>query len=323
MKTIRRIDGVEQLSSFSEDSLQPSTQDTPVMQIVGRSILRDQETSPQTPPGTPLTEQTSPQESEDSPILPLLDPLSADRALRRNVRLPSLILPPSPGLPPQRYPAFPTTLPPTLYQKITMMYEHLWLRPSKAAQSRVIAVDGFDTQAVQVIEQYLHETIRSNTNFTVRVFGPLHCPAIPNPDWHCYTYYINQWASLWQYLMATPFPPGTADNAPFCVNIIPFSPLMISLRAERAYHPVDEVRQLQAWRLLVTDWWSQIRPDITINVQDTNCMPHEPGVARFADREMNVLAVAQVPWEQDAIHGVRPKQLRRIGFEVLEWLMEE
>ena len=36
---------------------------------------------------------------------------------------------------------------------------------------------------------------------------------------------------------------------------------------------------------------------------------------------MNTLAVAQLPWEMNAIDELTPEQLRRIDFEVMQWLI--
>jgi hypothetical protein len=102
-----------------------------------------------------------------------------------------------------------------------------WLQPARAAQSRVIAVDGFDSQAAQAIIKYLEESIRRHTNLRVRVFGPLICPAVPKSDWFHYTRYINQWNDLWQFLIVECSDQGgrSQSSTAFCVNIVPFSPL--------------------------------------------------------------------------------------------------
>lgn len=93
---------------------------------------------------------------------------------------------------------------------------------------------------------------------------------------------------------------------------------MITLRAKTGMHTTDE---LQAWRWLASKWWSKIPPDITINVQDTVCMPNE--VARFVEQHINTLVVAKSPSATGAINGISPKQLRRIDFEIREWLIDD
>ncbi len=215
------------------------------------------------------------------------------------------------------------------------MFEKLWLRPAEAAQTRVIAVDGFDSQSVQAIVRYLDESIRRHTNLKVRVFGPLICPAFSGSDWFDYTKYINQWDKLWKFFIETPFPLTTSaecfdqgdrdrsqSSTAFCVNIVPFSPLMTTLRAGSTIHTDSETEELEYWSLLVSDWRGKIRPDITINVFDANCISRDPGVVRIADYDMNTLAVAKLDWEADAVDGQTLEQLRRIEFEVFQWLIK-
>ncbi len=231
----------------------------------------------------------------------------------------------------QQYSAVPWVLPPILYQKVTLLFEQLWLRPAEGAENRVIAVDGFDSQSVQAIVRYLDESIRRHTNLKVRVFGPLICSA--GSDWFDYTKYIDQWDKLWKFLIETPFPLTTSaecfdqgdrsqSSTGFCVNIVPFSPLMITLRAGSTIHTDSETEELEYWSSLATDWWGKIRPDITINVFDANFITRDPGVVRIAGHYMNILAVAKLAWEADAVDGLTPEQLRRIEFEVFQWLIK-
>jgi len=224
----------------------------------------------------------------------------------------------------QHYPAVPWILPPVLYRKVTMLFENLWLPPAEAAQTRVIAVDGVDSQAAQAIVKYLDESIRRHTNLRVRVLPPLICPAFPGSDWFDYTRYINQWNDLWKFLIAECSDQGgrSQSSTAFCVNIVPFSPLMITLRAGSTIHTDSEMEELENWRSLASDWWGEIRPHITINVLDGNCIPHDPGVVRIAGYYMNTLAIAKVAWEADAVDGLTSEQLTRIEFEVLQWLIK-
>ena len=233
----------------------------------------------------------------------------------------------------QQYPVVPPVLPPVLYQKIVILFENLWLRPAEAARTRLIAVDGFDSRAVRRIIDYLDESIKRNTNLKVRVLGPLACPASSESDWLDYTKCIDQWDSLWKFLTGMRFPStGSAGcsgqegrsqaSTAFDVNIVPFSPLMITLRWGSTIHSDNEKKELEDWRGLVSDWWGKIRPDITVNVFEANCIPHDPGVVRIVGYYMNMLAVAKVPWEADAVNGLTSGQLRRIEFEVLQWLIQ-
>lgn len=227
----------------------------------------------------------------------------------------------------QQYSAIPVVLPPMLYRKITMLDNSLWLRPAEAARTRLIAVDGFDQRAAQRIVRYLLASIRRHTNITVRVFEPIACSTIFD--------FILEWARIWDFLISTPFPPTTLresfdqearsqSSTAFCVNIVPFSPLMMSLRAAPTiytHNEMNDMKELENWQLLASYWMGKIRADVTINVFDANSIPHDPGVVRIAGYDMVTLAVAKVPWEVDAIDGLTPAQLRRIDFEVMQCLL--
>lgn len=173
---------------------------------------------------------------------------------------------PSPS-PSPTFPAHPqppvvqgiTTL--SLSQESTILCNNLRFRPSKAAQSRVIAVDGFDKRATETIVDYLHKSIKTHTNLTVRSFQPLPRTAIDESSWCCFSKSIDQWDMLWKCLIKMLFPFANSPTASrqisnaFCVNIVPFSPLMITLRAKTSMYTTDE---LQAWRWLASKWWGKI-----------------------------------------------------------------
>jgi len=100
------------------------------------------------------------------------------------------------------------------------------------------------------------------------------------------------------------------------VNIVPLSPLTITLRAKTGIHTSDE---LQAWRWLASKWWGKIRPDITIHVQDAGCMPNE--AAGSVEQHMNTFVIVKSSLATGSINGISPKQLRRIVFEIRGWLI--
>ena len=86
---------------------------------------------------------------------------------------------------------------------------------------------------------------------------------------------------------------------------------------------VDEPRELQVWKSLASEWWGKVRPDVTIHVLDTSTMHCEAGISRFSGQHMSTLAVSKMPWAAGAVDGITLRQLRRIGFEVMEWLMDD
>lgn len=187
-------------------------------------------------------------------------------------------------------------------------------------------MDGCDIGATQTIVNYLCERMANHTDYTVRVFHPSAHTAV---DESSLSYYIDQWDMLWRSLVS--FPSEVRDpsslearlqttNA-FCVNIVPFSPLMITLKAETSIRNADAVRALQAWPGLARGWRGTIRPDITIHVLEADSISNEAGVSWFSGQHMNTLAVSKLPWAAGAVEGMSPKQLRRIGFEVMEWLI--
>lgn len=235
---------------------------------------------------------------------------------------------------PQQYPVVPCTIPPILNHKISTLCENLRLRPPGAAQSRVIAVDGFDTRAVWTIMGYLYEHIRQCLNVPVRPFSPVSHFLPQESSWFAYLGYMEYWHRLWNFLINMPFPLGTFATGSldrgtqlfaneFCVNIVPYSPLMIASRMEAAIESENVEMELRAWRSLVSEWRGKIQPDITISVMENICGPGDLGVSAFSSHHMLSLMVSKAPWSANAISGVSKRQLRRISLEVLEWLVED
>lgn len=46
-------------------------------------------------------------------------------------------------------------------------------------------------------------------------------------------------------------------------------------------------------------------------------------VARFVEQHIDTLVVAKSPSAQDVINGISSEQLRRIDFEIREWLIDD
>jgi len=74
------------------------------------------------------------------------------------------------------------------------------------------------------------------------------------------------------------------------------------------------------WRWLAGYWRGCPRPDITINISDSEGTLKDREVLRIWGHNMNTLVVTKA----NSGHVVfTAKQFRRVGFEVEEWLRDE
>ena len=222
-----------------------------------------------------------------------------------------------------------------LFQKLTMLYDNFLFHSSKTTQFKMIAVDDYDTRAAHAIVKYLHENISKHINLTMRVFESLARTIVHESSWFCYNKYIDQWNTLWKYLIKMSFSSTSMkinislifeahaqSSTLFCVNIISFSSLMIILRAKTIILFSDQLRELQAWRRLASDWHEKIRSNITISVFEIDCRSNEIEMSRFSNHQMNTLAISKALETINVVDELSSKQLRRIDFEIMKWLIK-
>ncbi len=238
----------------------------------------------------------------------------------------------------QHIPLLPMICPPII-QQIEILSTILRARPLEPMRGKVIAVDGVDKDAVLFMIKYLHHHITKHSGLDVRIFHetPVQPQTPESTDLFHYTQVIRDWNMLWNAYIELPVPTipesasqhGSTTVSPVampsksqiaCVNIIPFSPLMSTERAASQMPITDAYSNENHWRWLAGYWRGCPRPDITINISDSEGTLKDREVLRIWGHNMNTLVVTKA----NSGHVVfTAKQFRRVGFEVEEWLRDE
>ncbi|KAL6716957.1 slightly ste11-like protein [Lecanora helva] len=212
-----------------------------------------------------------------------------------------------------------STVNPPLVPRLNLLAENLLDRPIEDTQNRIIAVDGLDRNAVQLVIAELHHAITRELKYPVRVIneilpsGPSQGPA----DMADYLRHINNWAAMWNVILHTP-PLDAANQQQLCVWIMPLSPLMVTTRASIAIALRGGSADMWAW--LASHWAGHLRPDITINVQDVADTSSKQEVLRFEGNGMDTLIVTI---SRDGGILFTPSQLSRMNLEVKEWIQAD
>lgn len=251
-------------------------------------------------------------------------------------------------LPPIRSLGFDSLLPCStcpIFQKFEMMSKIL-SNPEDSQLIKVIAVDGYDPKLVESMIDYLSKEVSTMGN-VVRVFDDDEVrEVIREPtDLKTYKQHIWLWDNLWKYIIKLPVPGPVTTNPnhdttmadmyssadgssysktqlPF-VNIIPFSPLMVSLKATTeiplngTYTYDDQTSMYESqWCKLARLWSGRIKPNVTVLIQNSQ----EIRLHGIEDQNTNNILVTKRNPEYGGLTG---KQLRRVGFEVKEWLRQD
>ena len=238
----------------------------------------------------------------------------------------------------QHIPLLPMICPPII-QQIEALSTILRTRPPKSPRGKVIAVDGVDKDAVLFMIRYLHHHITKNSGLAVRIFNETSVqPQNPEiTDLFHYAQVVQDWNMLWSAFIELPVPiisecasqhESTTESSiamssksqTACVNIVPLSPLMSTERAASQIPITDAYSNEKHWRWLAGYWRGCPRPDITISILDSEGILKDREVLRIWGHNMNTLVVTKANSGQAVITA---KQLRRVGFEVEEWLRGE
>ena len=238
----------------------------------------------------------------------------------------------------QHIPLLPMIHPPIIEQ-IEALSTVLRARPPESSRSKVIAVDGVDRDAVLFMIKYLHYHITKHSGLAVRIFNENFIqPQNPEiTELFRYIQVIQDWNMLWnafielsiliisesasqQKSINVSSSVITSKSQIACVNIIPFSPLMSIGRAASQMPITDACSNETHWRWHAEYWRGSPRPDITINILDPEGTLKDREVLRIWGYNMNTLVITKA----NSGHVVfTAKQLRRVGFEVEEWLRDE
>ncbi len=106
-----------------------------------------------------------------------------------------------------RYAAFSTSLPPTI-PKLNRLAEYFKVRPAADAESTIIiAVDGLDRNAVQLVIAELQDSITREFSCTVRVPSDFfQAQADEATDVANFHWQIQKWAAMWDTIIHSPPP---------------------------------------------------------------------------------------------------------------------
>lgn len=239
-----------------------------------------------------------------------------------------------------------TTRSPPIIQKLLSLSKILQARPKTVARVRIIAVDGLDFSAVNFLTNYIRYHVAKETGCPVCIlcgetaFSPSH-EGEDNSSLSSYLRRIQLWKEICEsvHLIRVPSIVETSTSMTFlphaflststddpwstmsleCVYLIPFSPLMTTLKAASRIPITNAYTNGDHWRWLAGHWDEAWRPDITINVQVQEKALKDRDVLRIYDHNMNSLFVIKATVGNILITA---KQLRRVMFEVLEWLKE-
>ena len=241
-------------------------------------------------------------------------------------------LPDTLSLPPLGALDIPThhaSLPP-FAQHQQILDEFLQSRDADTCGSKLIAIDGCDIQSLHLLISHLQYCLTKDLKVVVRVFGS----ALGVRDGSVggmgrLLSEIQLWHGICATLATVPSTqssPGTSSQPPVvpplveptCVYIVPMTPLMATLRAVEDISREDAHIPSIRFGHLASLWDGSFQPDITINIQE-DCNAKRP-VYMGTLHGTKVLTVMQ-GWTGQL--RITPKQIKRVTFEVEDWLQED
>ena len=254
----------------------------------------------------------------DLPTRPVLPPM------RTNNQRPS---PQVAVAPPATNNLWVTTTPAAPWARhVNMLAVNMRDRPADMRRNdKVIAVGAVDAQALHELVSYLQIQLSNQYGTEVRAIRddamqpPRSLTAIQLMQAK-----ISQWDKL--YFLATHTPPlvGPADAAPqspasfheCCIYVISLSPLLSVMQTMQPADLPEHFNLEQRYRWLVDQWRGQYKPDVMINVHNNDMAFAREEVVRI-DGGIRALILNR----QEGGVNYTSKQLRRVLFEVAEWLV--
>ncbi|KAL9128703.1 MAG: hypothetical protein Q9217_002664 [Psora testacea] len=221
--------------------------------------------------------------------------------------------------------------------RLAILDQILDVRTTNETQSKVIAVDGSDSKAIELLISSLQHYIAKTLGCVVRVVSPDLVPRAQTiPELYRFMTKVQTWGEMWAEMrgdgsfaqdpcdasvprhggpVMCPPSPGRS-----CVYILPLSPLTITMTAaDRVTFPGAD-HDNEHFRWLASHWTGYPRPDIMINIHDVDGIVSRREVLRLQSQNMKALIVTKIA-DGEAI--ITPQQLRRVTFEVVEWLQED
>lgn len=205
-------------------------------------------------------------------------------------------------------------------------------RPIDQPHIKVIAVDGPNPDLIKFMLRFLHFQITNYVGGMIRIYNDDWVRArMPDiQDMASYREYVTLWSTLWKYVIQAPLErvAGPIITNEFgghqqtylpCVNIIPFSPLTVSQRAAHSVPILDAYSDDEHWHWFAEFWRGQFKPNMIIYIEEHS----NADVMRIKQQHMFILLVTTSKFDDSAMFTLNSKQLRRISFEVIEWLRQD
>lgn len=188
---------------------------------------------------------------------------------------------------------------------------------------KIIAVDGYDQKSIHLVIESLQRNIREDLEVEVKT-AEADCEVFPQ-----FEAGLQRWDGLVAAISFMPQATLLSDEhwCSMCdiftscrspVYILPVSPLMITLKAAESISPqVGNNHPNPDFKYLVERWRNSITPDITISIIKPTHGFMAESIFRQQGSQMNMTLT-----ETGAADALSPRQLRRLAFEVEDWLHE-
>jgi len=216
----------------------------------------------------------------------------------------------------------PSARRPPIVQYLGTLNQFLGTRLKGPAQSKVIAVDGLDGNAVRMMIDNLDQHVSKVLGYSVRIVNerPIRAPIDHSAQLPYYVRQIQEWDLMSELIAEAPPPAPSRARAGPCVYLLPLSPLMATVRASNYLALTGTYGTEDLWCWLASHWGGHPRPDITINIEDTAHVSVNREILRLQGSNMNTLIITK---GLDGGVDLVPQQLRRVCFEVEDWLVSE
>lgn len=222
-----------------------------------------------------------------------------------------------------------------LFEKLNMFSTFFVFKSADFTQIRVIAVDEFDQQAVQIIMQNFQRQLLKHISLVVRIFSSLSIFDRHNILDFNILQYITQWHSFWTFFLRTSLfnqqlnriktfnrNRQTSNSSQLCINIVFFIFLMMTFKVANANCAMNANIEYKYWQWLTSQWHDNMQFDIIIHVKNVDHYINERNVLRIWDICMKTFVITELFSIKNNI-ALTSKQLRKIIFEIEKWLRNE
>lgn len=223
---------------------------------------------------------------------------------------------------------------PSLSHKLEVLFKVFRPRPRQEHHIQVISVDDLNSELVNYMMRFIHSQVSQIVENSVRIFDDdwVRARMCDLKDLISYKDYVTLWSTLWRYILQASLSAVTLSVAQdlkdfsrrqsnlHCVNIIPFSSLTISMRAAHDISIDDAYSRDDHWHWLAGFWRGCEKANITVLIHDNNDIHSDHDVA-WIDNENTIILLVIISKLGGLV--LTSKQLRRVAFEITEWLRRD